>query len=143
MYNHRPMEEKMQRIVVFARQPVIGKVKTRLASEIGDEAAVRVYKVLLEHTLIEVEGFSSRLMLAEATDNHPAQAQSYSEDEKNGTRRTVLHSGMLSPVEKRNRLHRLDKLTQAVKQARQRANRVDIVDLKVADTIFGYIEGDD
>ncbi len=59
----------MDRIVVFARQPVAGKVKTRLAAEIGDEAAVRVYEALLEHTLREIDGLASRLMVAEAIEN--------------------------------------------------------------------------
>jgi len=37
--------------VVFGRQPVPGRVKTRLGVSIGAEAAARVYAVLLEHAL--------------------------------------------------------------------------------------------
>lgn len=37
-------------LVVFARNPVLGKVKTRLAAEIGDHQALLVYLQLLEHT---------------------------------------------------------------------------------------------
>jgi len=39
------------RIVIFARWPEPGKVKTRLALEIGNEAAARIYRRLLNHTL--------------------------------------------------------------------------------------------
>ena len=39
------------RIVIFARWPEPGMVKTRLALEIGDEAAARIYRRLLDHTL--------------------------------------------------------------------------------------------
>lgn len=38
-------------MIVFARAPQRGKVKTRLAAGIGDEAALAVYRRLLRHTL--------------------------------------------------------------------------------------------
>ena len=37
-------------LILFVRNPVLGKVKTRLAVSIGDEQALRVYKLLLNHT---------------------------------------------------------------------------------------------
>ncbi|MEM1408692.1 MAG: TIGR04282 family arsenosugar biosynthesis glycosyltransferase, partial [Bacteroidota bacterium] len=37
-------------LIVFCKNPVLGKVKTRLAKSIGDERALAVYKKLLEHT---------------------------------------------------------------------------------------------
>lgn len=37
-------------IIVFTRNPELGKVKTRLAKTIGNEAALEVYKLLLHHT---------------------------------------------------------------------------------------------
>ena len=40
-------------IIIFAKNPVLGKVKTRLAKTIGDEKALEVYKELLEHTSTE------------------------------------------------------------------------------------------
>jgi uncharacterized protein len=42
------MEEKL--ILIFTRNPELGKVKTRLAASIGDENALEVYKFLLNHT---------------------------------------------------------------------------------------------
>ncbi len=41
----------MRSVVVFGREPVSGRVKTRLARTIGDEPAAAVYAGLLEHTL--------------------------------------------------------------------------------------------
>ncbi|GAC1310265.1 MAG: TIGR04282 family arsenosugar biosynthesis glycosyltransferase [Mucilaginibacter sp.] len=38
-------------LIVFVREPVLGKVKTRLAKGIGDEKALVVYRFLLDHTL--------------------------------------------------------------------------------------------
>jgi rSAM/selenodomain-associated transferase 1 len=42
--------------VVFAREPVAGRVKTRLAAEVGDATAALVYEALLEHALAGVAG---------------------------------------------------------------------------------------
>lgn len=38
-------------VIIFVRNPVLGKVKTRLAKGIGDERALQVYRLLLQHTL--------------------------------------------------------------------------------------------
>ncbi len=37
-------------IIIFIRNPILGKVKTRLAMCIGNEAALKVYIKLLQHT---------------------------------------------------------------------------------------------
>ena len=39
-----------QALIVFVRHPELGKVKTRLAASIGDEATLIIYKKLLQHT---------------------------------------------------------------------------------------------
>lgn len=37
-------------LLVFQKNPVLGKVKTRLAASVGDEKALQIYKALLNHT---------------------------------------------------------------------------------------------
>ena len=37
-------------IIVFVRNPELGRVKTRLAKSIGDQAALETYKILSKHT---------------------------------------------------------------------------------------------
>ncbi|WP_299119939.1 TIGR04282 family arsenosugar biosynthesis glycosyltransferase [uncultured Tenacibaculum sp.] len=37
-------------LLIFTRNPELGKVKTRLAKTIGDESALNIYKFLLNHT---------------------------------------------------------------------------------------------
>lgn len=37
-------------VIIFTRNPELGKVKTRLAKTIGDESALNIYRFLLEHT---------------------------------------------------------------------------------------------
>ena len=45
------MRERRPRLIVFARVPILGRVKTRLAASIGDEAALAVHRALLATTL--------------------------------------------------------------------------------------------
>ena len=40
-------------IAIFARLPVLGKVKTRLASGVGPEKALKFYKACAEHIFRE------------------------------------------------------------------------------------------
>jgi uncharacterized protein len=40
-----------QALIIFVRDAVLGKVKTRLAASLGNEAALSIYKKLLQHTL--------------------------------------------------------------------------------------------
>ena len=42
------MEKRL--LIIFTRNPELGKVKTRLAKTVGNEAALKIYTALLEHT---------------------------------------------------------------------------------------------
>lgn len=46
-------------ILVFVRAPQPGLVKTRLAAAVGDQAALRIYRRLAEHTLAEVRALAA------------------------------------------------------------------------------------
>ncbi|SFR39144.1 hypothetical protein SAMN04490243_1484 [Robiginitalea myxolifaciens] len=46
-----------QALLIFTRNPELGKCKTRLAATIGDQAALEVYKHLLRHTASQAESF--------------------------------------------------------------------------------------
>lgn len=41
---------KKQLLLIFVKNPELGKVKTRLAKDIGDEKALQIYYRLLQHT---------------------------------------------------------------------------------------------
>jgi len=47
------MQENL--IIIFVRNPKLGKVKTRLAKTIGDFAALETYEILMKHTANMVE----------------------------------------------------------------------------------------
>jgi len=51
-------------VVVFGREPISGRVKSRLAAGIGAEAAARVYGALLEHTLEVARIGGARVVLS-------------------------------------------------------------------------------
>jgi len=46
---HFPTSNKA--LIIFTRNPELGKCKTRLAAGIGDEIALKIYKLLLDHTV--------------------------------------------------------------------------------------------
>lgn len=46
---------KTNALLIFTRNPQLGKVKTRLAKTIGDEKALEVYNDLLHHTMTETQ----------------------------------------------------------------------------------------
>ena len=49
---------KSNAIIIFVRNPILGKVKTRLAKTIGDIEALKVYNSLLEHTMQQTENLT-------------------------------------------------------------------------------------
>lgn len=50
-------------IIVFVKNPVLGKVKTRLADSIGDEAALKVYKHLLAYTRSVIDQIDANIFI--------------------------------------------------------------------------------
>ena len=77
--------------------------------------------------------------LYDATKEHPAQIEKWTEMINIGKYITTHWSGMLSPAEKSDMLGRLDKLSRAVKQARQRANVQEVVDIHIGQKLVTYI----
>src|SRR5687768_8515453 len=50
------MAARLTRILVFAREPIAGKAKTRLIPALGPEGAARLARVMLGHALMEAAG---------------------------------------------------------------------------------------
>lgn len=61
----------MSCVVVFGREPVPGRVKTRLAAGLGPERAAAVYAVLLDATLAVARRAAERVVLALAEPPSP------------------------------------------------------------------------
>lgn len=45
------MQKNKNLLLIFTRNPELGKVKTRLAEDVGDQAAFDIYNFLLQHTV--------------------------------------------------------------------------------------------
>jgi len=78
-------------------------------------------------------------VLYEATDKHPAQIEKWEDQVPVGKIITNVTSGMLSPADKSALLGRLDRMIQAVKRARTKANMVDAVEESIGARMFCYI----
>lgn len=78
-------------------------------------------------------------VLAEATAQHPAQVQMYTEDIVVGEWRTVKFSGAVPAERVTELLGRVEKLQLAVKFAREEANSMEIVDQRVGAKVLSYL----
>jgi len=78
-------------------------------------------------------------VLVAPTDKHPAQIEKWEESITIGTYTKKSWSSMLTTSEKSDLLGRIDVLIQAVKQARQRANSVEVKQVTVAQSLFDFI----
>lgn len=79
------------------------------------------------------------IVLFPATEQHPAQTQLVSVDEIAGWWTTVKISGAIPHDEKKGILTRCDRLLKALKQARERANDIEVDPFEVGDNIFEYL----
>lgn len=53
----------MNQLIIFIKNPVLGKVKTRLAATIGDQRALEIYQELVEYTLTLARKVNSEINL--------------------------------------------------------------------------------
>ena len=49
---------KKELLIIFAKNPTLGKVKTRIAATMGDEKALAIYHILLSHTVSITSGLN-------------------------------------------------------------------------------------
>ncbi|MBV9124582.1 MAG: hypothetical protein JO112_14590, partial [Planctomycetes bacterium] len=78
---------------------------------------------------------------AEATEHHPAQVETYTEDVIIGYWTTIKFSGAIPAKERNQILERVRKLQEAVKCAREEANAVNVEVKKLGGDVFRYIFG--
>ena len=82
---------------------------------------------------------NKELEMSPATDRHPAQVQLVSEDVLAGYWNEKKFSGAIPASRKEELMNRIETLIQAVKFAREKANDIEVSDLKVGDAVFGYL----
>ena len=79
------------------------------------------------------------IVLYDATEHHPAQTQLITEDVIAGQWVTIKHSGALPAPRKKLLLARIERLSNAVKYAREQANAIEAPDQKLAKDVFAYL----
>lgn len=128
------LEKQLTELQAFiAKLPLLDAAETWVFDESADQwraepvRTTRTKKVPRAHVLYE------------ATDKHPAQVETYTEDVIVGTWTKVGFSGAL-PARRVNELkERAERLTAAVKFAREEANGIDVTDRRVGDAVFRYL----
>lgn len=76
----------------------------------------------------------------DATDKHPAQTELITEDVLVGYWNLIKHSGAIPEPVRETLIERIDRVLQAVKQAREAANSIDeVAPPSVGDRIFDYV----
>lgn len=78
---------------------------------------------------------------SEATQHHPAQVETYSEDVVVGYWTTTKFSGAVNSKEKNDILERVRKLQEAVKCAREEANSTDVNSVKFGGKVLDFVLG--
>jgi len=73
------------------------------------------------------------------TEKHPAQLEKWNEQVNCGKFNTTIWSGEYSTAQKAELLTRLDRLEHGVKQARNRANSIEVKDLEISDELRNYL----
>lgn len=81
------------------------------------------------------------ITLYEATKEHPAQTQLITEDVIAGQWSTIKYSGAIAPPRKKQLLARIEKLSNAVKFAREQANAAEAPDKKLGKEVFEFLFG--
>lgn len=90
---------------------------------------------------IKTKKVKKAIVLYPHSDKHPAQTQLIDDDVTVGVWTTIHQSGAIPADERRKVLDRVEKLLKFVKEARERANLVEVEDRKMADVVFDFILG--
>jgi hypothetical protein len=78
-------------------------------------------------------------VVSEATKEHPAQVQVFTEDVIEGTWTTVKFSGNIPQTEKNDILERIDKMIKAIKIAREEGNSIEVERSEIGSNVLDYI----
>lgn len=89
---------------------------------------------------VRTEKIQEPIILCEPTKEHPAQTQLITKDVHVGTWKTIYKSGKITPKQKSDILTRVDKTIDCVKQARSKANEAEVINKKIGEKIFDYID---
>lgn len=132
------LEKRLKKIRndVYASIPTLTPgVEWKIDESIGKD----VYKMVHPEERFKTKKLRKNHIKYEATKEHPAQVDVYTEDERVARVLTYNWSGKLSSADKSALLEKIDKLIRAVKKARQKANTTEVVKETIGEKLFNYI----
>ena len=131
------LENKLKQMrIIYEQIPTLQPgVTWELDSSIGDHIFKDVNPEIRTKTK---KGFEFKVLVP-ATDKFPAQVEKWESVEDVGVFKKVRWSSMISVADKSKLLANFDKVAMAIKQARQRANEVEVPNRKIGDDLFNFI----
>ena len=131
------LEARIQKIrTIIEAAPTLDATKNwQKAPQLGNH----IWELTLAEKTTKTEKTVFPIVMAPATDKHPAQVQAGSKDSVVGTFATMKRSGACTAVQKSDALVCIDQLLIEIKQARMRANETVAVDGKIADKLVKLI----
>lgn len=79
------------------------------------------------------------LIKYEATKEHPAQTETYDSDETVGHYSTTYMSGAIKASDKAAMMDRVERLSDAIKTAREEANSIEVEEMKIGKDVLNFI----
>lgn len=98
-----------------------------------------VHELMTPERTTKTEKVLVPVIMAPATDKHPAQVQAVQKDIVVGTFSTMKRSGACTAIQKSDALVRIDELLVEIKQARMRANETVATDGRIAGKLVALI----
>lgn len=98
-----------------------------------------VFKTALPEVTTKTEKEMTPVIMAPATDKHPAQVQAVSKDKVVGSFSMIKRTGAVTAVQKSDAIKLVDDLLVEIKQARMRANETEAVNEKIGQTLVDLL----
>ncbi len=132
------MESRLKKLrVIYEAVPTLNP---NVVWELDPAAGEGVYRSPMTVNM-RTEKTVKHKVLYEASKEHPAQIEKWTEDVPIGRIESTSTSGMFTPAEKSHVIGRIDALIRAVKQARQRANDTKVENTEIGAKLFELIHG--
>jgi len=106
---------------------------------LDEDVADNIFKTRDPERTFKTANRIKHKVLYDATKEHPAQIEKWSEQENVGAYTKVEWFSSMSPNGKRKLIQRLNDMIMGCKKARQKANSVEVTRKEVGRDIFGYL----
>jgi hypothetical protein len=117
----------------FTKLPTLDNVENWVFNSNSDIYGAEPYETTKTKKVLQHK------VLYEATEQHPAQIEKWTEDVVVGKWVTRKYSGAIPATLKKTYIDKIKKLREAVKFARESANSIDVNNVEISNKLFNYI----